>query len=203
MPLKPFARHSGVFVKTVDDPRHRPRKRDSRVWNPESHSVAHSDLCGHAFFCRHVLYSADERDHESVEVRPRYVLEMAARSDACLKSIVHDRQIMIDRLLARHAELVEDVVVGAACQNARFLDTHLLDDLEILFFSSDPCGDLREFKSQVLTGSYGFLISVRISEELGLPDYALRARELRHHFEDIDYLFGGVWLPRLLAVAEC
>ena len=182
-------------MQTVDDARYRSRKSNARIRNSEAHRVAYPDLCCHAFLCRHVLDGADERNYEAVEVRSRYVLEMAARCDAGLERIVHDRQIVIYRLLARHAELIEYVVVGAAGKDSGLLYAHLLDDLEVFLLCSDPRCDLRELESEILACPDGSLVSVRICEELGLSDYSLRTRELRHHFEDVNDLLGRIRLP--------
>ena len=110
---------------------------------------------------------------------------------------------MIYSLLARHAELIENMVVGAAGKNARLFNSHFLDYFEVFLFSSDPRRDLRELESEILAGSDSRLVSVRICKELGLSDYSLRTGQFRHHFEDIDDLFGCVRLPRLLTVTEC
>ena len=45
-------------------------------------------------------------------------------------------------------------------------------------------------------------VVARIEEELGLPDDAVRAAQLRHHVVDANHLVGRIGGPGLLAVAE-
>ena len=76
-------------METVDDARDRSRKSDARIWNAIAHRIANSYLGRHFSFAGHVLYSADERYNEAIEVRPRDVLEVTARRDAGFKSVVY------------------------------------------------------------------------------------------------------------------
>ena len=82
---------------------------------------------------------------------------------------------MVESLLPGHSELVEDVVVRAACEYSCLLDPHVLYDLEVFLLGSDPGRDLRELKSEVLTGSDRGLVPVAVCKEFSLSDDSVRS----------------------------
>ena len=90
-------------------------------------------------------------------VCPRDVFEVAARADAVGKRALDDAEILIERLLAVQMHLLEDVIVRAADEDARFLDVRLLDELKVALVCANPRRDLGEFEPRILTGAEGFL----------------------------------------------
>jgi hypothetical protein len=120
---------------------------------------------------------------------------VTARLDTDVDGTPDDIQIMIQRLLSGHVQLLKNVVIGTADKNAAFLHSHVLCQLEIVFRSSYPACHLRVFITPLLAFVYRFLVSVAVKEELTLADDALGASEPMQHIKQLHDLFSGVWRP--------
>ena len=202
VPFKHLARYACILLETVDYTCNRPRHCNARIRNTESHRITEPYLGRHSRLIGHFLHRPYERYYESVEVRSGNILEMTSRHDPGFKSIIYYRQIVFHCLLSCHSELVEDVIVRTACQDACLLDTHLLDYFEVFLLRTDPCRDLRELKPEILTCTDSFLIPVTVCEELSLSYYSFRSRQPGYELEYIHYLLCCIRLSRLLSVAE-
>ena len=202
VPLQALAGHVGVVLQAVDDTGHGPGHGGLGVGNTVAHGVAGADLDGDTGLLAQGLELIDEGDHEAVEIGPGDVLQMAAGDDTGIEGVLDDAQVVVQALLTGHVHLLEDVVVGAADQNAGLLDAKVLDQLEVLLGGSDPGGDLREFQIQLHALLDGLAVLLGVDEELGLADDAVGAAQLRKQLIDVDDLVNGVGLHGLLTVPQ-
>src|SRR5512147_1247499 len=99
---------------------------------------------------------------------------MAARRYALLERRRDNVEILLQGILARHVELQKYMVVRAGSEYARFLKSHVLHQLEVLFVRADPPGDLRKTVASLNAESNRFPVLFRIEKELGLADHAVR-----------------------------
>src|SRR6266403_2043965 len=106
---------------------------------------------------------------------------MASDTKARIQSRIHDREIIVHCLAPRFPELQESMVVGARSEDSGLAEPYLLHDLEIGFDRANPSGDLGEFVAAREASIHRVAISLRVHEELGLPDDAVGAAQSMQH----------------------
>ena len=202
VPFEQFAGHFRMVVQAVHQPLHAARHARAGVVDAEAHRVAHADFDGDAALARELHQFVCERHDEAVEIGARQILKVAARLDAVRERALDDAEVLVHRLRAGEVHLFEDMIVGAAHQNARFGDACLLDELEVLFVRANPGGDFGEFQPQILAGFERGAVFFAVEEKFALPHDALRPAEAGHELEQIDDLLHRKGRGRLLPVAE-
>ena len=202
VPLQMFALDVGVVLQTVDDTGHASGKRRLGVGHSVAHRVAGPYLYRNARVLGHLHQLIDEGHHESVEIGPGHVLQMASGHNPLLECHRHCGQVLIHGLLAGHVHFLEDVVVAAGDQDAGLRYAQVSDQLIVFFFCPYPCGDLREREPEILASGYGFPVLLAVNEELRLPDYPERSSQSGYQFEQVNYLINGIRLDGLLAVPK-
>ena len=190
------------MLKSVYNALHASRERRSGIGNAVAHRVAATYLDRNARLVHKLFERGSERHHEAVIIRSRDILEMATGTHAYLERLFDDAQIFVHRLTAGKVHLLENMVVGATYENARFLESHFFDEAEILLGSAYPARHFGEFEPELNTFSDGFLVLIGINEEFALTDKPFGSAEPAHHLIKIHYLFHRERLLRLLSVAE-
>ena len=190
------------MVQGVEDLGHAPRQRRAREGEPVAHGVAGPYLDRYLRGLGKLHQVLHKGDHEAVKVGARDVLKMAAGRDALFEGCGHDVEIGLVGVLARFVELQKDMVVRAGGEDARFLQAHLFDQLEVLLVGPDPARDLRKAVAALHAEPDRFLVLRRIEEELGLADHALWSAQTVKEIEYLNDLLRRIGRPGLLAVAE-
>ena len=106
-------------------------------------------------------------------------------------------------LTAGKVHFFEYVIVGAAHQNARFLYSHRLYKVKVLFVCPYPACDLGEIISQLLAFLHSLAVLFRIKEKLRLLYHTLFTAQLMHKLEQVNYLLYRKRRCGLLSVTEC
>ena len=143
VPLEQVPGDARILDEGPDDLVHAPGQGRAGIGDPVAHGVAEADLDVDAALLAQLHQLDGKGDHEAVDVRPGEILEMAPGDDPRLEDGPHHVEIHLHGLLARDAQLEEDVVVGHRGEDARLLETHLLDEGDVLLHGADPAGDLR------------------------------------------------------------
>ena len=191
-----------MVAQAVDDARHAARHGRAGDGHAVAERIARAQLDRHAGLLHQLGQLQHERHHEAVEIGAGDILQVAARPHARLDALAHDAHIVIDRLPARHLQLVEDVVIRAADQDARLLHADLAHHLKVLARGANPAGDLRVLIAALHAAQHRVPVLLGIQEELALADDAVRPAQAVQHVEDVHDLLGRVRLARLLPVAE-
>ena len=127
---------------------------------------------------------------------------MAAGNDPGIEGILHRAQVVIQHLRTGHFHFLENVVVGAGNQDARFLDAQILHQLEIFLAGTNPAGNFREFQIQLHALFQRLAVLLAVNEKFRLADDAIGAAQLAQELIDIHHLINGVWFNRLLPIPE-
>ena len=202
MPFQLFRRYARIVVQTVDDAGDGARQGSAIVMHAVAHRVAGANLNRQPGVLGQVHQFFGEGKDEAVEISTGDVLEVAARADAAVKCCLDDAQILVYRLFARQVHLLEDVVVRAGDEDARFLHACLLDQLEVLLVGANPRRDFGEIVAEILAGMERFLVLIGVQEEFGLANQSLRAAQTVHQRIQVDNLLDRERADRLLTVAE-
>ena len=202
VPLEILALHAGIMLQAVDNAGDAARQRDLGVRHAVAHCVAGPDAHRDPRLIRKLHQLIDKGHHKAVEVRPRHILQVAARHDAGLKRVLHGRKVHLHGFPAGLFQFLEDVIVAAGDQNAGLPDAQIFDRLEIFPAGADPGGDLRELQSQAAAALDGLAVFLGIDEEFGLTDNSIGAAELRHQLEERLDLLRCIGMKGLLPVTE-
>ena len=158
-------------------------------------------------FLRHLLAHAHqplaEGHDEAFDVGAGDVFQVATGPHARLERRVDHAAVRVHALLqALELQLLEDVVVGAAGEDAGFLQAGLFDQAEVALVGADPAGALGIAMAQLAAAVQGVAVVAGVEEELRLADDAVRPAQLGQQIVDADHLVGRVGRPGLLTVAE-
>ena len=165
VPFQHFARNTGIVLQTVNNTGYASRQAGFRIRYAVAHGVAGTDFDRNPNFLRQIHNLIDERYHETVEISPRNVFQMAPRHHAGVKGILDGFHVEIHGLTAGHVHLFENVIVTAGYQDAGFLDAKVTDQAEILLAGADPARDFRELEAQFHALVDGLPVLLRIDEE--------------------------------------
>src|SRR3990170_5083985 len=94
------------------------------------------------------------------------------------------------------------MVIRGRAENASFLESHLLGQLEIALYRPDPSRNFRVFIASLKAFSDCFLILFIIQEKLTLANKTLFAPELVNQVVEVYYLFDCVRRTGLLSIPE-
>jgi len=202
VPLEEATGNAGILDEGPHELVHAPGQRGARVRHAVPHRIAEADLDVDAALIPQFHEFLGKGNAEPVDVRPRQVLEMAARPDAGIQDRRHDVQVFLHRLPPRLLQLQEDVVVGYRRENAGFLKPRFPDKLGVVLVGPDPAGDLRKRQAELPAPVHRFAILAAVQKEFALADYAIRAAQAAHQREEIGDLLDAVGGTRLLPVAE-
>jgi len=147
---------------------------------PEPHRIAQPDLrpllLGHLL--AHLHQPLDKRQHEALDIGPRYILQVASRPNTRLERRIDDLAVALHALLpAAELELVEDMIIGAARQHPALFEPGLLDQSKITLDRPYPPRALRILVPQRPASVEGLAVVLGIEEELGLPYHAFGAAQ--------------------------
>ena len=122
----------------------RPRQTDT-------HRVAHADFDLYVVLLAEFEQLGRQRQYEAVEVCSGYIFEVASGQDPGVQGSFDCIKIHIKHLRSALAQLQEDMIVRTTGQNTCLGEPHVLDQLEVAFYGSDPARDLRKLISPLHT----------------------------------------------------
>src|SRR3972149_4034193 len=94
------------------------------------------------------------------------------------------------------------MVIRGRAENASFLESHLLGQLEIALYRPDPSRNFRVFIASFKAFSDRFLILFIIQEKLTLTNKPLFAPKFVNQVVEVYYLFDRVRRTGLLSIPE-
>ena len=192
VPFQAFAGNICIVLQTVNDTCNRAGHGSFGIGNAVAHCIAGTDLNRNTCLAAQSLQLIDKGNNESIEVCSGDVLQMAARDDTCIESILNGTQIVVQTLLTGHLHFFEDVIVGAADQNTGFLNAKVFDELKVFLTCTNPAGNFGEFQIEAHALFKCFTILFAVDEELGLTDDTVRAAQLIQQLIDINNLINAV-----------
>ena len=172
VPFKPFAGHARLLGEGVHEPLHGAGQGGAGVGHAVAHGVAEADLHGHAGLPGELHEALGQRQDEAVDVSPGHVLEVAAGDDAPLEGLRRQPGVHVEGLLARFAELQEDVVVGHAGEHAHLVELHVPGQLEVALVGAYPGGDAGEAVAARAAHVDALAVALGVEEEFGGLDEA-------------------------------
>ena len=101
-----------------------------------------------------------------------------------------------------HTEFFENMIVGAADEDTRLLDTDVVYKREVFLLCADPRRDLGELVAESHTSLYRFSVLFGIYEKFALTDKPVRTAQTGEHFINVFDLLCGIRCAGLLSVAE-
>ena len=202
MPLQPLARNAGVVIESVDNTGHRTRQRGAGIGYAVAEGIARANLDGRGVLFAQPHQLVGKRHDEAVEIRSRDVLEVAARHYAVVERGLDDGEVLVERALTVELHFLIYMVVRATDEYARFLDVHVLDELEVLFVGANPAGYLGKFQPQLHASPDRLLVFFAVQEKLAGADKPVFAAELVHQLVNVDDLLDRQRRAGLLTVAK-
>ena len=128
---------------------------------------------------------------------------MTARHNAPFQSLIHDFQIIAQRLFAVLSELEVDMIVGHAGQHAHFIKLHVPRDFEIINIGPDPAGHARKTIAPRAAYLDGPPVLGRIHEKFRSLNKPALASEFMQQIKNAGNLPHRVGRPGLLSVPKC
>ena len=202
MPLDQLRRNAGMGGQSVNNTWHAPRNHGTREIHAVSHSIARADLDRDLVLIHQLHQLHTERNDKPVNIRPRNVLQVAARADSCLEALADHAQIQIHDLPSGHLHLIKNMIIRAAYQNTGLSESDVLHQLEILFACTDPARNLRELvpSFQALVDRIPVLLAIQ--EKFTLTDQSFRTAQLMQIVIDRYNLLRCIRSSRLLTVPK-
>ena len=202
MPFQPLARNPGLIGKSPNDALYRTRQRRTLIGNPEAHGIAQPDFHRHGCLACQLHQFCRKGQAEAIDIGAGDILKMAARHDAPFQSLLHDSQIVAQRLFAALSQLEVDMIVGHAGQHAHFIKLHVPGDSEIINIRTDPAGHARKAVPPRAAYLDGPPVLGGVHEKFRGLDKPALASEFMQQIKDAGNLPHRVGRTGLLSVPE-
>src|SRR3972149_1176096 len=125
MPLHQMARNTRIVDEGANQLVHAARQRGARIGYSVSQGIAEPHLDVDAAFLPQFHQFNGKGDAEAVNICPRDILKVTARSDAYVQDGFDDAKVLIKGLFSGFVKLKKDVIIGSGGQDARFRLSHL------------------------------------------------------------------------------
>ena len=193
MELKQLARHSRMSHDPVDDAGDRPGDHRARIIHTVSHGVTDSDLDRDLVLVHQLHQLQTEWNDKAIDIGACDIFKVASRTYPYIQAFADDREVMLERLLSCHFQLVKDMIVRTAHQDPGLFQPDLLDKLKILSARPDPARHLGELISLLQAAIHSVAVFFAVKEELALPDLALRSSQTMEIIIDRHDLLCRIW----------
>ena len=197
-----FARHTGMCGKSVNDARDTSRYHGTWEIHAISHRVTDTHLDRDLILIHQFHEFQTERDHKTIDIRTRDVLQMAAWADPGLQTFTDDTQVQVHNFASRHLHLIENMIIRAADQDTGLTQSEIFYQLEILFARADPACNFRELISAFQTFIYRVAVFFTVKEKLTLTDLSFRSAKFMEIIVNRHDLLCRIRCSRLLSVTE-
>ena len=202
VPLQQGVGNARMGVQGVDDAGNASGDNGPGIVHAVAHGIAGADLDRDLIFLHQLHQLHAEGNHIAVDIGPGDVLQMASGADPLLQAVADNAQVMLHRLPSCHLQLHENMIIGAADQNAGLLHADLLHQAEILLARPDPAGHLRKpiAPFHALIDRVPVLLAVK--EKFAGAHHSVGAAQPVQIIIDGDDLIRGIGGAGLLSVPE-